>query len=190
MKPSSPPIPLSDNFFFLMIRRPPTSTLFPYTTLFRSNADRHVVPFLDDVDDPVDQIYVEVHVGIFLHELGPQRRKMPDSKTEWGIDSQPPPRHHGGGRGEGLHFGNLVDDDFSALVERLAGLGQRQLARAAVEKASAEMRLEVFHIAGYVCRRRVERLRRAREALLRHDSHENLESAQSVHAPPVFTKAE
>src|SRR3990167_5456884 len=26
--------------FFLMIRRPPRSTLFPYTTLFRSQADR------------------------------------------------------------------------------------------------------------------------------------------------------
>src|SRR3712207_9480117 len=26
------------SFFFLMIRRPPRSTLFPYTTLFRSNA--------------------------------------------------------------------------------------------------------------------------------------------------------
>src|SRR2546425_13312401 len=26
-------------FFFLMIRRPPRSTLFPYTTLFRSLAD-------------------------------------------------------------------------------------------------------------------------------------------------------
>src|SRR2546429_9294270 len=26
-------------FFFLMIRRPPRSTLFPYTTLFRSNRD-------------------------------------------------------------------------------------------------------------------------------------------------------
>src|SRR3712207_9038785 len=26
-------------FFFLMIRRPPRSTLFPYTTLFRSEAD-------------------------------------------------------------------------------------------------------------------------------------------------------
>src|SRR3712207_9312917 len=25
-----------DGFFFLMIRRPPRSTLFPYTTLFRS----------------------------------------------------------------------------------------------------------------------------------------------------------
>src|SRR5204863_2706567 len=28
----------SDFFFFLMIRRPPRSTLFPYTTLFRSSA--------------------------------------------------------------------------------------------------------------------------------------------------------
>src|SRR3712207_8004731 len=27
---------VSDCFFFLMIRRPPRSTLFPYTTLFRS----------------------------------------------------------------------------------------------------------------------------------------------------------
>src|SRR5574341_1694975 len=27
-------------FFFLMIRRPPRSTLFPYTTLFRSDAGR------------------------------------------------------------------------------------------------------------------------------------------------------
>src|SRR5438132_6449820 len=27
-------------FFFLMIRRPPRSTLFPYTTLFRSNVKK------------------------------------------------------------------------------------------------------------------------------------------------------
>src|SRR5436189_3995550 len=30
------PRPLLSSFFFLMIRRPPRSTLFPYTTLFRS----------------------------------------------------------------------------------------------------------------------------------------------------------
>src|SRR6266496_6011264 len=29
---------MSPHFFFLMIRRPPRSTLFPYTTLFRSEA--------------------------------------------------------------------------------------------------------------------------------------------------------
>src|SRR2546422_11722710 len=28
-------------FFFLMIRRPPRSTLFPYTTLFRSHIGSH-----------------------------------------------------------------------------------------------------------------------------------------------------
>src|SRR5258707_15730970 len=31
------PLPPNLFFFFLMIRRPPRSTLFPYTTLFRSN---------------------------------------------------------------------------------------------------------------------------------------------------------
>src|ERR1039457_7466464 len=31
---------LCNYFFFLMIRRPPRSTLFPYTTLFRSHIDR------------------------------------------------------------------------------------------------------------------------------------------------------
>src|SRR5256885_7631535 len=32
------PVPRPLLFFFLMIRRPPRSTLFPYTTLFRSGA--------------------------------------------------------------------------------------------------------------------------------------------------------
>src|SRR5688572_31993795 len=31
-------------FFFLMIRRPPRSTLFPYTTLFRSSGRSRIVP--------------------------------------------------------------------------------------------------------------------------------------------------
>src|SRR2546430_4269758 len=31
-------------FFFLMIRRPPRSTLFPYTTLFRSHRARTLTP--------------------------------------------------------------------------------------------------------------------------------------------------
>src|SRR5256885_3387651 len=31
-------------FFFLMIRRPPRSTLFPYTTLFRSRLSRMLEP--------------------------------------------------------------------------------------------------------------------------------------------------
>src|SRR3989442_6137325 len=36
-------------FFFLMIRRPPRSTLFPYTTLFRSLEARQVGLHLEDL---------------------------------------------------------------------------------------------------------------------------------------------
>src|SRR6266702_6384895 len=45
-------------FFFLMIRRPPRSTLFPYTTLFRSGQDR--IFAAGDIgvnpDDPTPQL--------------------------------------------------------------------------------------------------------------------------------------
>src|SRR5690349_21977998 len=30
---------MTGTFFFLLVRQPPSSTLFPYTTLFRSEAD-------------------------------------------------------------------------------------------------------------------------------------------------------
>src|SRR6266851_10199466 len=38
-------------FFFLMIRRPPRSTLFPYTTLFRSQRRVHARRVADEVPD-------------------------------------------------------------------------------------------------------------------------------------------
>src|SRR3712207_9043727 len=58
------------SFFFLMIRRPPRSTLFPYTTLFRSGrpgddqrrarlVDQDVVDF---VDDGVSQLALDFEV--------------------------------------------------------------------------------------------------------------------------------
>src|SRR3712207_8393924 len=37
------------SFFFLMIRRPPRSTLFPYTTLFRSQGFGQFKPALADL---------------------------------------------------------------------------------------------------------------------------------------------
>src|SRR3712207_7730451 len=43
----------STSFFFLMIRRPPRSTLFPYTTLFRSLAALGPASVLWLLDRPV-----------------------------------------------------------------------------------------------------------------------------------------
>src|SRR5690348_18046626 len=49
------------SFFFLTIRRPPRSTLFPYTTLFRSARARH-----RDIDDR--------HIGLLA--LGEAHRSL------------------------------------------------------------------------------------------------------------------
>src|SRR2546430_16216758 len=44
-------LPLFLFFFFLMIRRPPRSTLFPYTTLFRSSYAAIEFKIVDETDD-------------------------------------------------------------------------------------------------------------------------------------------
>src|SRR2546426_9513242 len=53
-------------FFFLMIRRPPRSTLFPYTTLFRS-----IVEVFLALDRVVDQAAEE-------HDVGARSDRHPD----------------------------------------------------------------------------------------------------------------
>src|SRR5688572_33482934 len=52
-------------FFFLMIRRPPRSTLFPYTTLFRS-------PSMRDTDRTVT--FLNGTTGTFNQEFTRQNR--------------------------------------------------------------------------------------------------------------------
>src|SRR3712207_8136594 len=46
-------------FFFLMIRRPPRSTLFPYTTLFRSAVDVVVAEEGDLVGEAAEPVLAE-----------------------------------------------------------------------------------------------------------------------------------
>src|SRR2546423_10898139 len=41
-------------FFFLMIRRPPRSTLFPYTTLFRSDRSVKIFVIFSDFIEMID----------------------------------------------------------------------------------------------------------------------------------------
>src|SRR2546430_5862440 len=69
-------------FFFLMIRRPPRSTLFPYTTLFRS-----------PVSFTVAVIPVAVSRGPYLQSAAPTRMTVnwrtddvTDSRVIWGTD--------------------------------------------------------------------------------------------------------
>src|SRR2546430_3482916 len=66
--------PLLSFFFFLMIRRPPRSTLFPYTTLFRSLLETlPVAPSARLLDVGCDD-------GAWTEELR-QRITIPDRKS-------------------------------------------------------------------------------------------------------------
>src|SRR5947207_14803550 len=58
-------------FFFLLIRRPPRSTLFPYTTLFRSR--------VADGGAPVGEDLVQL-VGVGRGELRPDREEIARSE--------------------------------------------------------------------------------------------------------------
>src|SRR3712207_9183606 len=69
-------------FFFLMIRRPPRSTLFPYTTLFRSGVPPGPAP------------------GRGLDRLHP-RPARPRPPGAGPLDPEPPGRDAGGAAAEG-----------------------------------------------------------------------------------------
>src|SRR2546426_9196532 len=69
-------------FFFLMIRRPPRSTLFPYTTLFRSDHVSQGHPCLD-------KVRVET-IGLRDRDRCPQGRGDPDRSEEHTSELQSP----------------------------------------------------------------------------------------------------
>src|SRR2546430_13404223 len=54
-------------FFFLMIRRPPRSTLFPYTTLFRSRVLQYrraaILRLVHDYEAPLRKLYARLLQG-------------------------------------------------------------------------------------------------------------------------------
>src|SRR2546429_2845994 len=90
-------MPQSFFFFFLMIRRPPRSTLFPYTTLFRS----HQFPCSDSCrsktgravcrDRPVPRS--EEHTSELQSRLHLVCRLLLEKKKKTELPLPPPDRH-------------------------------------------------------------------------------------------------
>src|SRR3712207_9316212 len=73
-------------FFFLMIRRPPRSTLFPYTTLFRSDPAMH--RGMVDGDAPLGHHLFQIPEAEIVGEIPPHAEqdhraiKMPALRSE------------------------------------------------------------------------------------------------------------
>src|SRR2546426_8945093 len=63
-----------------MIRRPPRSTLFPYTTLFRSIDKVSIQMFEANLDQNLDRLMRELKTGAF-QPLPARRVYIPDRKS-------------------------------------------------------------------------------------------------------------
>src|SRR3712207_6944025 len=74
---------MSDIFFFLMILRPPRSTLFPYTTLFRSFFLNHFPTFLQTIRplSPLLNSCVYTHTHTILTSFQPGNMLKRDRKS-------------------------------------------------------------------------------------------------------------
>src|SRR5947208_6704156 len=84
--------PYNSQFFFLMIRQPPRSTLFPYTTLFRSYPgliEDHITGKMDaaggssarqgvEIRRGVEDPGIESHIGIGRSEEHTSELQSPD----------------------------------------------------------------------------------------------------------------
>src|SRR5438034_4694091 len=71
---------LFPSFFFLMIRRPPRSTLFPYTTLFRSWWIRQAVA--RGLADKARTIRMPVHIVERRHKMNRAERRSEEHTSE------------------------------------------------------------------------------------------------------------
>src|SRR5947207_11568331 len=83
-------------FFFLMIRRPPRSTLFPYTTLFRSNfaslqiqpyeppkaAPAFSLPDLDRKSTRLNSSHTVISYAVFCLKKKKKKRKVQPRKNK------------------------------------------------------------------------------------------------------------
>src|SRR2546429_9498677 len=124
----------SSLFFFLMIRRPPRSTLFPYTSLFRSLGARRAYAALGPV---------ELDAG-GLERQSEEVQQAPDIAFEMLDDAlvlhvQDPPRQDRVPVGHDVHIRTVVTPDVLEAVGDLLSRGEEllEVAEAAGERLAA-----------------------------------------------------
>src|SRR5256885_2915652 len=75
-------------FFFLMIRRPPRSTLFPYTTLFRSKYDEAIAVYRAAAEGKADSAYIRTRIGTLHLLAGRYQEAIRELQSAQAIDPE------------------------------------------------------------------------------------------------------
>src|SRR5438105_13823401 len=114
--------------FCLMLRRTPTSTLFPYTTLFRSPCALWHDPVLEVAPQRNQQFPCQCHDADAAHAQAPAGEARPLGKRALWLEAQPQPRDfhdHGPHSAIARLAEALVALALSAVVGRTHQAGER-----------------------------------------------------------------
>src|SRR5260370_29215224 len=137
--PSATALPIS--FFFLMIRRPPRSTLFPYTTLFRSHSAAAPYRLLDVKETDADVVAVNT-VGWGGPPIGAIVFRDPQViKSFSSVSTDPhatgPARLEVGAHQFGLLAGAVASIEYLAALDESARGSRRERLSVSMQSAAA-----------------------------------------------------
>ena len=149
--------------------------------LLQADEDAGVEALFDQVDVVVGQRHVEHHAGRRLREARQQPGQLRLAEGGMAVDAQRAARLLRARRGGGLGVVDVEQDLAHPLQVVLAGFGQRQAARGAVQEARAEMGFQVGDIARHDRRRHAQRGRSAGKTALVDHLGEHPHRHQPVH---------
>ena len=92
--------------------------------------------------------------------------------------------------GLGLGLIDIGEDLLAALQIALAGLGERDAARGAVQQARAQMRFQIGHRARRISSRRIQMLRGTRETARFDDADKYAHVLKRIHTFPLRIRSD
>ena len=144
-------------------------------------ADRDVVLGQRRIDRVVRQIELHLDMAMALEEIGQHRNELVQADDDRARDLQHALRLAAIFAGDQFGLRDVSEDAHAALVERFAGIGQRDAARGAVEQPHAQPLLQPIDPPAHGGARHIERLCGRREARVVDDAGEDADFILACH---------
>jgi hypothetical protein len=156
----------------------------------RADAHRHVPALVHQTDHGVGQAQLHRDGRVPAAEFGHQRRDAAHAIGQRRVQPQQAGGQRALRRGGRIGLVDVGQDALHGMKIRRAGVGQRQLARAAVQQPDAQPRLQRIHVLGGHGGRHVELPRGARQAAGLGGAGEHAQTGDAVHDSTLWVKTE